>query len=251
MTNCNGEKHSTPLILHIFTMGARSLSLLFALPFLLGHPVLGADAEDPVTPLGKNRPITPVGPLKCNGPDATPLVDGCPVSCSVAGSDPLKWTQIHKQQELLNCEQPLLFTLNVANEPSKSATIFSCTESGSAGRSSAGKLRRGVAAAKPRDVEQSVASSKTCGADKTQIANVPFSLGSAGALKNSADAAAAVTVLSNYLGEGAPCGSTILFAKSGSSVVSLYAGADVDKSSVSAFAKKYRYVVLIIHYLIL
>lgn len=176
------------------------------------------------------NPVPPIQDIKTEDAISTPLTDGCPKQCQEVGSDTSKWTQIHSQGELSGCDLPMLFELNVANPPSEFATIQTCVKA-----SSTTRRRDGSSIIQPR-AEESVSLSDNCGAEmatiKTSLVTSP-----AGVVGPAKDAAAATELLAQWLENGASCGATIIFAKSGSTVVGLYVGAEVQKYSASSLVR--------------
>lgn len=157
--------------------------------------------------------------------------DHCPVSCASAGSDPAKWDHLHRVSDVSRCDQPLLFDLNVQNSVSDANTIVTirtCTQ----GNEKAQKQGR---------AETSILSvGNDCGAKSTKKIKATIQTGRSSTNKAAVvgDVAAAASNLNAYL-KDASCGSTLLFAKSGSTVVGLYSGADVTKASAAEFVTKF------------
>ncbi|KAF7557169.1 hypothetical protein G7Z17_g955 [Cylindrodendrum hubeiense] len=144
---------------------------------------------------------------------ASPLEDGCPLSCQDVGSDPATWTQLHSWGELTSCSQPLLFALNVQNTPSEFATIQACTKSTTTTR------RQEANAVEPRAASDTTISiANNCGAEKATV-KASTTFGPAGAVAAGNNVATGAQLLAEYLVEDATCGPTILFAKAGSAVV--------------------------------
>ncbi|KAF5018003.1 hypothetical protein F66182_10029 [Fusarium sp. NRRL 66182] len=220
-------------------MGSRlHSSSLFTLLFItfLSFFTTFASAQDTDVNPGDVNPVPPVGEIKTEDPISSPLTEGCPQPCGIAGADPANWTQIHSLEELSRCEQPMLFALNVENTYSDAATLYTCvTASGTSA-----KTRRDQASrVEARAAESSVSLASNCGAEKATV-KASSSFGQAGTLRSGNAAAAAAGLLADYLDDGASCGATILFAKSGSSIVGLYAGAEVQKSSASSILRQSR-----------
>ncbi|KAJ4129266.1 hypothetical protein NW768_007801 [Fusarium equiseti] len=206
---------------------APSLFSFLLLTFL--SPIIAAQDSNP----GDVNPVPPVGEIKTEDPISSPLTEGCPRSCSEAGSDPVNWTQLHNLEELAGCDLPMLFALNVQNEYSDSATLYTCVTESS-------KTRREVGSAvEKRAAEPSVSLGSNCGAERATV-KASSGFGPTGALRSGNDVAAAATLLADYLDNGAVCGTTIIFAKSGSSIAGLYAGAEVQKSSASTTLRQSR-----------
>lgn len=168
-----------------------------------------------------------------NGNLFSPLDEGCPQSCSDVGSDPSKWTEIHSWGELSGCSEQLLFGLNILNPPSEFATMQTCSTASSA-------AKRDVALALESRAE-TPSISNNCGAE-TATTKLPLAYGPSGVLVNGNDVGAGAELLAQYLVAGASCGPTILFAKSGSAVVGIYVGAEVQKSSAADLIRQSRYV---------
>lgn len=211
---------------------SKSLFSFLLLAFLSPLTALAADSD--ANP-GDVNPVPPIKEIKTEDPIASPLKEGCPRECGVAGSDPVNWTQIHSLEELAGCDQPMLFAFNVQNPYSDSATLYTCvTTSGSTPT-----RRDEISHVEARAAETSVSLADNCGAEKGTVKTTSSS-GQTGALPSGSDVAAASDLLANYLDNGASCGTTILFAKSGSSIVGLYVGAEVQKSSASSLVRSAR-----------
>lgn len=199
-------------------LGRVSLAFLF-LHTLFSHSVFAQDDVNPVPPIQE---------VKTEDAISTPLTDGCPQECSAVGYDTAKWTQVHSYSELARCDLPLLFGLNVANTPSEFSTIQTCVV-----QSSVSKTKRDeTSAVEPRAAEGSISVDNNCGAEKATV-KAALTSGPSGAV-GAVDAAASVELLAQYLDQEATCGSTTLFAKSGSVVVGLFVGAEVQKGSASS-----------------
>ncbi|KAM0210130.1 hypothetical protein ACHAPA_009743 [Fusarium lateritium] len=195
--------------------------------FLLTLLSFFAAAQDDVNP-GDVNPVPPVGEIKTEDPISSPLTEGCPKSCADAGADPVNWTQLHSLEELSGCDLPMLFAFNVENDYSDDATLYTCvTETSSKTRREEGSR------VEARAAETSVSLVSNCGAEKATV-KASSSFGSTGALRSGNSVAAAAGLLADFLDNGAVCGTTILFAKSGSSIAGLYVGAEVQKSSASS-----------------
>ncbi|KIL85830.1 hypothetical protein FAVG1_10799 [Fusarium avenaceum] len=195
--------------------------------FLLTFLSFFAAAQDDVNP-GDVNPVPPVGEIKTEDPISSPLTEGCPKSCADAGNDPVNWTQLHSLEELSGCDLPMLFAFNVENDYSDDATLYTCVTVTSS------KTRREEGSrVEARAAESSVSLVSNCGAEKATV-KASSSFGRAGALRSGNSVAAAAGLLADYLDSGAVCGTTILFAKSGSSIAGLYVGAEVQKSSASS-----------------
>lgn len=195
--------------------------------FLLTLLSFFAAAQDDVNP-GDVNPVPPVGEIKTEDPISSPLTEGCPKSCADAGNDPVNWTQLHSLEELSGCDLPMLFAYNVENDYSDDATLYTCVTVTSS------KTRREEGSrVEARAAESSVSLVSNCGAEKATV-KASSSFGRAGALRSGNSVAAAAGLLADYLDNGAVCGTTILFAKSGSSIAGLYVGAEVQKSGASS-----------------
>ncbi|EKJ71755.1 hypothetical protein FPSE_08023 [Fusarium pseudograminearum CS3096] len=189
-------------------------------------------AQDNSTNPGDVNPVPPVGEIKTEDPISSPLTEGCPRPCSEAGADPVNWTQLHSLEELAGCDLPMLFALNVENDYSDSATLYTCVTSTST------TTRRELGSrVEARAAETSVSLSSNCGAEKATV-KTSSAFGRSGALRSGNDVAAATGLLADYLDNGAVCGTTIIFAKSGSSIAGLYVGAEVQKGSASSILRQ-------------
>ncbi|KAM5350668.1 hypothetical protein ACJ41O_007173 [Fusarium nematophilum] len=191
-------------------MGSRMHSsslFLFVFITFLSSFVLAADDVNPVPPIKE---------IQTEDPISGPLADGCPQPCAIAGSDPANWTQVHSQGELSRCDQPMLFSFNVQNPYSEFATLQTCiTTSGTATR------RDEITHVEARAAEGSVSLASNCGAEKATV-KTTGAFGQTGVLSTGGDVAAAAELVAKYLDNGASCGTTIVFAKSGASIVGVY-----------------------------
>jgi hypothetical protein len=171
-------------------------------------------------------PLAPYGNIQSGDPWATPLVHGCPILCSEAGPDPADWTQIHDQDDLVKCQESLLFDFVVQNDIIE--TFRACVVAGAAPSPPKAVRRRDVSPITPtlEMIEEAIASSESCGAKEFPI-TADFSIGPVGVLSSPADAAAAVDSLAQHLQSIKPCGQTIMFFKARSTVVALYVSADI------------------------
>ncbi|KAF5682499.1 killer toxin subunits alpha beta [Fusarium circinatum] len=201
---------------------ANSLFTFFLLTFLSFF----VSAQDDVNP-GDVNPVPPVGEIKTEDPISSPLTEGCPQPCSIAGNDPANWTQLHSLEELAGCSMPMLFALNVENDYSESATLYTCaTET-----SSTQTKRDEGTKVQARAAESSVSLASNCGAEKATVKTTSAFGGAV--LRSGNNVAAAAGLLAEYLDNGATCGTTIIFAKSGSSIAGVYVGGEVQKDSAS------------------
>ncbi|KAH7080580.1 hypothetical protein BKA63DRAFT_591192 [Paraphoma chrysanthemicola] len=189
----------------------------------------GFNSEENSLELG-TTPVVPFGEIVANDPWSTPLVDGCPKLCTVVGPDPSNWTHVHDQQLISKCEEPLLLSINVQNEPSRFNTYpYKRQDNGLPSNSS---------------TTQPIGSTgDACGAYKSRIKAV-LSCGPPGVIAAGSNATAAVDALSIYLKDSAKCGTNIIFAKYGAAVVGVYAGADLPYTSASEMLAKSRTEVL-------
>ncbi|KAF4433816.1 hypothetical protein F53441_13735 [Fusarium austroafricanum] len=184
-------------------------------------------AQDDSNP-GDVNPVPPTGEIKTEDPISSPLTEGCPQACKIAGPDPANWTQIHSLEELSGCTLPMLFALNVENDYDEAATLYTCiTATGSKTTRDEGSR------VEARAAETSVSLASNCGAEKATV-KTSSSFGRAGTLRSGNNIANAAGLLADYLDNGATCGTTILFAKSGSSIAGVYVGAEVQKGSASS-----------------
>lgn len=194
-------------------------------------------------------PLAPLGNVQMSNIWGTPLVSNCPQLCSAVGPDLTNWTHIHAQADLVRCEQPILFDLGIHNEYSIHSTIRACAASTENIQIKSADLiprntRHRNETAKPvygpdlEAIAASIASSDSCGAQRSFVHAV-FTAGPA-ILRNGSDAASAVGLLASYLENVASCGTRIIFAKLGSAVVGLYAGAELNSGSASRHVRGFR-----------
>ncbi|KAK2755052.1 hypothetical protein FQN54_006580 [Arachnomyces sp. PD_36] len=158
----------------------------------------------------------------------------CPSKCSPLDPAQSDWSQFHHLEELEQCDQPFLFTLNVQNlidDPDTVITIQACSQVSEDYSSES------------NTAENAVLISDNCGA-ATQSVKAKAQIGSDGATSRSSlsvsDISLAASHLATYLNSGASCGTTAMFAKAGDAVVGLYSGAEVQKTSAAALIEKFQ-----------
>ncbi|KAF4505245.1 hypothetical protein G6O67_007215 [Ophiocordyceps sinensis] len=171
-------------------------------------------------------------------------LDPCPKSCEAAGANPADWTHIHDAITFTRCKKNLLFDTNVHGlHPADQ--VFRVCAMDTAAPLAKRTLAPSVAADHSNttmrlDGTKSRRSidSYGCGA---HLSAVPVVVTTGPTLlKAGHDAAMAVENLADYLANKAPCGTTIMFAKSGSAFVGLYVGAEINKSSFGRLLGGYR-----------
>ncbi|KAL6700983.1 hypothetical protein J3F84DRAFT_402901 [Trichoderma pleuroticola] len=170
--------------------------------------------------------------------------DDCPSLCNESGPNPSNWTYIHHLKELSTCHQPIIFDINVqtlVDDPQTVLTIRACV--------STGKETYNTKSLPPPQIDGSrdgnLTISNSCGGKTIKTSVTPQLGGSvshsgSGTKPNSADVVSAARHLITFLQKGAQCGTSIMFAKSASAVVGLYAGAEVAQSSVSTMLSSFR-----------
>ncbi|KAI1368185.1 hypothetical protein F5Y08DRAFT_347581 [Xylaria arbuscula] len=212
-------------------------------------PILAADTTtdrlfslvDPVsantTEFKLNLGITPLslyGDLQTSDPWATPMSDGCPKLCSLAGADPSSWTHVHHQSDLIRCQKPLLFDFHLQSDSIETFRACTVPDKIQSVRRSLKRTRK--CHHKERGHMAKIAAENTnftspsCGASQSSMVTV-LSVGPSGVLDSPADAVAALDSLSEHLKSTTPCGQTLLFAKYHSAIVGLYTSADIQTST--------------------
>lgn len=189
-------------------------------------------------------PITPVGETRISDSFTGPLVQDCPRLCHTVGHDPANWTHIHDLEDLVSCDKPLLFDLNIHNDLSQRPTVRTCVAT--TGNLPSGRERilktpvhwSDVNNQDLQAVERSIALSATCGATGKQVKS-DLVISPTGVLTATADGAAAAKILASYVSNAA-CGTKLVFAKSGDAMVALYSGPGVQTSSVAELANEFR-----------
>ncbi|KAJ5167058.1 uncharacterized protein N7482_005839 [Penicillium canariense] len=157
----------------------------------------------------------------------------CPISCTQVGFKPSDWTWIHRTTDLVRCNSSLIFDMNVQNFLSsdiKSDNVMRvCTLDD---RSTMTKF-----AEKPQDsAHDSKDPDHNLGKDKATVRlSIPQKAGSVG----SEDVSAAANELSSFLKNEARCGYTIMFAKTGSAIVGIYAGSEIQKDSAARLMRTF------------
>ncbi|KAJ3497849.1 hypothetical protein NLG97_g1580 [Lecanicillium saksenae] len=162
--------------------------------------------------------------------------DDCPQLCEVAGPERGNWTHVHQLKDLSSCKKDLIFDLNIHNlvdDPNTILTIRACTTTGE----ETYDTRTQFIGRDENDVQSTLVIADFCGAKAVQTSLTPR-VGSgptkrASSNFNTTEISSAAAKLQSYIKKGSQCGSTILFAKSGSAVVGLQAGSHITKSSVS------------------
>ncbi|RDW93971.1 uncharacterized protein DSM5745_01293 [Aspergillus mulundensis] len=199
-----------------------------------------------------------MGDLKTEDPIASPLVHGCPQSCTVLGADPANWTLIHDMNILDRCKEPTLFAFNIQSELSVATPMASCSlleEYPKRATTKSAKMTWASVDTEDIDaVDQHLEDSGTCGATVKTIDAVLESGNVGGVILESnstKSAIAAVENLASYMADASSCGTTILFSKFGDSVAAMYAGADVLQSGVGDTLKQFgQYVFIIFSFLL-
>jgi chitinase len=178
--------------------------------------------------------------------------DICPELCYSAGPEPANWQQYHNVEDLSDCNQDLIFDFNVQgllNNHEIHKTFRACafaskeisipplnwTRSAYPKGANAVVSRQAYNGSSSNDLD--------CGA-MTEPVTVTPSIGQLGIIQSSLDAdevASAASHLSAYLNNGASCDTTILFAKSGDSIVGLYSGADIENSGAASIIQDFHH----------
>ncbi|KAJ6784672.1 hypothetical protein PWT90_00415 [Aphanocladium album] len=162
--------------------------------------------------------------------------DDCPQLCEVAGPARGNWTHVHHLKDLSSCKNDMIFDFNVHNlvdDPNTILTIRACTTISNETYDTRSQFIR-------RDegsVQSSLVISDSCGAKTVKSPLTPRVgnglMNRSNSTLSTTDVASAAARLQSYINKGSQCGTTILFAKSGSAVVGLHAGSHITKSSVS------------------
>lgn len=184
----------------------------------------------------------------CAVPSQTPITAStqmtAPAFAIKAGSDPSNWTHIHHLRELKTCHQPIIFDVNVqtsVDDPQTVLTIRACVSTGQETYNT--KSLPPIQDNGSRDGNLTIANS--CGGKTTKTPVTPQVGGSvshpgSGTKPNTADVLSATRHLITFMQKGSQCGANIMFAKSASTVVGLYSGAEVAQSSVSTMLSSFR-----------
>ena len=182
----------------------------------------------------------------------------CPLSCQYAGPDSATWTTYHDFDELALCNDTVLFTLNVqANTGPSDTRIKACTTSGGGPHMQVGAfygllnnnitelptpelINEIVAPVDDNAVTTASSTSKgstVCGATPKE-ATVRIETRWSSSQGGSADSlSAAVSHLEAYFRDTAPCGSGLMFSRSGQSVVGAFSGGDLGNSAAADLVK--------------
>lgn len=165
----------------------------------------------------------------------------CPTQCSEAGLDTSNWTQIHHANELNLCDKPILFSMNLHGvaAPDAVLNVPACVPadaaSGQRTTSALGSVRK-----------HSINNTALCGARSVVRSVIPTTGGSfqeepqlVSGNPPATDVANAVGHLSRYLEQAAPCGTTIMFAKSGSSIAGMFVGSQLANSAATKLLQKF------------
>ncbi|KAK8110220.1 uncharacterized protein PG998_006677 [Apiospora kogelbergensis] len=169
----------------------------------------------------------------------------CPQACSISGPSPSNWTHYHAVSDLEWCKKPMLFDTGLhipVNQPDAHITIRACTVSdfGHTAVRSLGLLSRQETfqnETKPitfSNSSQTVICGTSAAAAEHSSKDVRVNWGGS-ADSDGNDAMLATDNLIRYIGKAATgCAEpTILFAKSGKTVVGLYIGSQIAKSSAA------------------
>lgn len=152
----------------------------------------------------------------------------CPLPCSVSGPEPSNWTYYHDINALQDCNEPTLFDLNIYNPVHNQ---------------NAHVALRACAAASNADTTVRRATS-TCGR-KTSQTQADIQLiwwGKNDAGVSTQVASAAEQLRSSLQQDEANCeesSSSILFAQSGTTVVGMYVGSEIEKLSAADIIQKF------------
>ncbi|CAG1998794.1 unnamed protein product [Fusarium graminearum] len=187
-------------------------------------------------------PIAPYGERQSSEEWATPLIDGCPRLCSVAGSDNTKWTHIHNVRDLDVCEAPLLFEMNVHAETVETIRVCALSGSGSSNPSKAAahlREHRRHSKRAETDSKNPKASTGHCISAPPSVVPVIVTSGLPGVLNSTGDVTTALQGLKQHISKNASCGKTVLFSKAGSAIVSLYISADMGSVAGISLLERY------------
>ncbi|RGP63235.1 killer toxin alpha beta [Fusarium longipes] len=183
-------------------------------------------------------PIAPYGEKQTSEEWATPLVEGCPRSCSAAGSNAANWTHVHDLGDLEGCKSPLVFDLNLHSasvEIIRVCALEGLATSSKAAAHLGAHLHKGAARrhAKRADADEKVEKPSAGHCTSAPLAPVPIHLtsGLAGMLNATSDVTTAVQGLKQQLARKTSCGSTVLFSKAGSAIVGLYISPDMGSAA--------------------
>ncbi|KAH7152614.1 hypothetical protein EDB81DRAFT_789377 [Dactylonectria macrodidyma] len=172
----------------------------------------------------------------------------CPQACEFAGSDPAAWTTYSNIDELALCKDTVLFTLNVEGGVS-GTRIKACSTSGGGPQMQAGAfyglMNNNKTESPSQDMvvemvappQSSINSLEdgTCGAtlQKTNLKVQKNSSQQSGTAKPEQFSAALEQLEKYWSGNSAGCGQTLMFARSGKSVVGAFSGREMVNSAVA------------------
>ena len=139
-------------------------------------------------------------------------IQPCPASCSVVGADPTNWTVYNDVERLSQCSEPLVFDFNIFASLellSSQTTVRACTAGD--GTSSS----------------QRTLDTTSCGPSKSTSATVAIVSWGSPTPENSSSVIAATKSSQRQLRAKSTCGTTIMFAFSGETIVGLYGGSKI------------------------
>ncbi|KAL5425231.1 hypothetical protein PMIN04_002728 [Paraphaeosphaeria minitans] len=173
-------------------------------------------------------------------------LQACPIACEYAGSNPETWATYHSFEELVFCDDTILFTFDFLSTDSN-PRIKSCLTTASGPRMQAGAfyglIDNNVTEFPTPEIvaeilapERSITSEDgSCGASLRNFTIGTQSSWSGQGNGTSEAIANAVSELGKYFRQIAGCGSSLMFARSAEhTVVGAFAGGDLAKSSVAS-----------------
>ncbi|KAK0651160.1 hypothetical protein B0T16DRAFT_453662 [Cercophora newfieldiana] len=193
-----------------------------------------------------------------------PQLQLCPLSCDFAGADPETWTTYHNYEGMANCHDTILFTLNVHAKSDTRIKACSTTRGGPHMHAGAyyGLLQNNITDSPSPEIIAHVVlesssseaevkvdavgdatGSGSCGLTPREISVEVESKWSAGETGTTTPEKLSQTLsqLESYIRNKAGCGSSLMLARTGNSVVGAFVGGDLAKEGaadlVSAAAK--------------
>ncbi len=184
----------------------------------------------------------------------------CPQACSATGSNPSNWTSYHGFDTLGYCNQTFLFEMAIYN-PTDSVSLMACA---TGDFTNSPEVRRAVLhprqflpANSTTNMTSPIANSTTplaCGAPgaaidqrqadlritwSNEVTNSSLSSANSSLVSPSGNIVVATQQLQAYVRDDADCNRTLMFAQSGDTVVGVYVGSQVQKSSAAAVLQQF------------
>ncbi|KAJ2980185.1 hypothetical protein NQ176_g2789 [Zarea fungicola] len=183
-----------------------------------------------------------------NAGDFFSALSRCPQPCSIAGPNSSNWTLYYDTAQLYRCNETVLFDLNIHNSISADSHIGIRACSASDLPAVKPILTRHISARQELSYNTSdsagakgqKAFSSKCG--KGSVVTTDFHVGHWGAAVEKQTVSALASVVGkmvSYMGQEGVCNEQILFGMSGSTIVGIYKGSQIDQASATSLLAKF------------